>query len=135
MLRSHCDVRVLLPGYRGVLCREGLRVVGRLPGAGSIPPCEIGRIDTPDGLAIYVLRCPELYDRDGSPYGNADGLDWVDNDVRFARLGLAAADMARGLGDPSWRPDILHVNDWPSALAPAYLAWRGASTRFPRRAR
>jgi starch synthase len=27
-------------------------------------------------------------------------------------------------GDLGWRPDLLHVNDWPSALAPAYLAWR-----------
>jgi starch synthase len=129
MLRSYCDVRVLLPGYRGVLRPDaGLQVVGRLPGAGVIPPCDLGRFDTPDGLAIYVLLCPELYDRDGTPYGGSDGRDWSDNDIRFARMGLAAADMARGLGDPGWRPDVLHLNDWPSALAPGYLAWRGGST-------
>jgi starch synthase len=52
-------------------------------------------------------------------------VDWSDNDVRFARLGLAAADIARGFGDPLWRADLLHLNDWPSSLAPAYLAWRG----------
>jgi starch synthase len=35
--------------------------------------------------------------------------------------------MATDLGDPGWRPQVLHLNDWPSALAPAYLAWRGCA--------
>ena len=38
----------------------------------------------------------------------------------------AAADLAQGLVDPHWKPDLVHVNDWPSALVPAYLHWRGA---------
>src|SRR3712207_429179 len=40
-------------------------------------------------------------------------------------FGLAAADIACGNGDPLWRADLLHLNDWPSGLASAYLAWRG----------
>ena len=127
-LRQNYDVRVLIPGYRQVLDGAGLvEVVGELPGAFGIPACKLGRIDAKDGLAIYVLLCPELYDREGTPYGDARGVDWVDNDIRFARLGLAAADLAAGKGDPRWRPDLLHLNDWPSSLAPAYLAWRGQS--------
>lgn len=55
-------------------------------------------------------------------------MDWPDNDIRFARLGLAAAALARGTADPDWRPDLLHLNDWPSALAPAYLAWSSTPT-------
>ncbi|WP_374982284.1 glycogen/starch synthase [Salmonella enterica] len=35
--------------------------------------------------------------------------------------------MASGTGDPNWIPDLLHLNDWTSALAPAYLAWSGRS--------
>ena len=38
---------------------------------------------------------------------------------------LAAAEVACGNGDPLWRADLLHLNDWPSGLASAYLAWRG----------
>ena len=26
----------------------------------------------------------------------------------------------------NWQPDLLHVNDWPGGLAPAYLRWQGA---------
>lgn len=78
----------------------------------------------PDGLVIYVLLCPDLYDREGTPYGDAAGTDWADNDIRFARLGLAAAEIACGIPDLEWTPDLLHLNDWQASLAPAYLAWR-----------
>ncbi|MFK4979962.1 glycogen/starch synthase, partial [Klebsiella pneumoniae] len=69
-----------------------------------------------------------LFDRDGSPYGDTSGVDWLDNDVRFARLGLAAAELAAGSRDLDWRPDLLHLNDWPSALAAAFLNWRNIPT-------
>ncbi|WP_348241902.1 glycogen/starch synthase, partial [Salmonella enterica] len=62
----------------------------------------------------------------GSPYGD-QGVDFPDNDLRFGRLSLAAAELAQGL-DPEWRADLLHLNDWQTALAPAYLAWRGLRT-------
>jgi starch synthase len=128
-LRAQYDVRVMIPGYRQVLERHpDIPVVGRFPGAFGLPACDLGLIETQDGLFIYVLLSPDLYDRDGSPYGDERGVDWADNDIRFARLSLAAADLACGYGDPSWRPDVLHLNDWPSALAPAYLAWRGVPT-------
>ena len=124
-LRKHFDVRVLIPGYRHVLASVGpMERVGQLEGTCGIPACDLGRIETKDGLTVYILLSPELYDREGTPYGDANGVDWIDNDIRFARLGLAAADIASGIGDPQWRPDILHLNDWPSSLAPAYLKWR-----------
>lgn len=128
-LRQQHDMRVLIPGYRELLAGLGtIPVVGRLGGLSSLPACDLGRIETPDGLTIYVLLCPELYDREGSPYVDVNGADWADNDIRFGRLGLAAADIACDFGDPKWAPDLIHLNDWPSALAPAYLAWRGRPT-------
>ena len=125
-LRQEYDARVLIPGYRQVLdSQDDITVVARLSPAGGLPGCEIGRLDAPDGLVIYVVLCPELYDREGSPYGNNAGIDWSDNDIRFARLSLAAAEIAAGIDDLGWKADLLHLNDWPSSLAPAYLAWRG----------
>jgi len=119
------DVRVLIPGYREILSKIGpVERVGPLPGMFGIPACTLGRTRTKDGLTIYVILCPELYDREGTPYGDARGVDWSDNDVRFPRLGLTAADLAAGTADRAWRPDLLHLNDWPSGLAPAYLRWK-----------
>lgn len=125
-LRHHYDVRILIPGYRQVLSQIGpVEEISRLPASFGIPACGLGRAATQDGLTVYVLLCPELYDRDGSPYVDRHGLDWGDNDIRFARLGLAAAEIACGNGDRLWCADLLHLNDWPSGLASAYLAWRG----------
>ncbi|MET0430433.1 MAG: glycogen synthase GlgA [Microvirga sp.] len=122
-LRKHYDVRVLIPGYRQVVdAFPNMPVVARLDGFAGVPPCDLGLVETGDGLRIYVLLSPGLYERDGTPYGNADG-DFPDNDLRFARLSLAAAEIAQG-ADPAWAADLLHLNDWQSALAPAYLAWR-----------
>lgn len=128
-LRQTTDVRVLIPGYRQVTRETVFTAVARLPAVAGLPSCEIGKIERADGLVIYVLLCPDLYDRDGSPYGDTTGADWADNDIRFARLSLAAAEIAAGMGGLGWTPDLVHVNDWPSALTPAYLAWRGSSVQ------
>jgi len=123
-MTSRVDVRLLLPGYRSVLSQlKRVEVVGRCPTLGEMPACDLGRTTTADGLQVYVVICPQLYDRGGTPYGDDNGRDWADNDVRFARLASAAALLAAGEVDPAWKADILHANDWPSALAPAYLAW------------
>lgn len=124
-LRGRCDVRVLLPGYRQVLQKfPTIEVVGHLEGLAEIPACDIGEIRLPDGLVAYVLLAPQLYHRDGSPYCTPEAQDWRDNDIRFARLGLAAADIAGGRAGLSWQPHLLHLNDWPTAMAAGYAAWR-----------
>src|SRR3712207_5156053 len=116
-LGHHYDGRILIPGYRQVLRQIGpVEQIATLPSSFGIPACGLGRASTRDGLTVYVLLCPELYDRDATPYGDQNGVDWIDNDIRFARLGLAAADIACGVSDPLWRADLLHLNDWPSGL-------------------
>lgn len=128
-LRGFCDVRVLIPGFRQVrAARPTMDIVRTMPRTASLPPWSLGRFATPDGLTIYAVLCDELYDREGSPYGPFGGGDFGDNDVRFGRLSLAAAEIAAGEADPNWKPDIIHVNDWPSALAAGYLRWKGLAT-------
>ncbi|MDH4567579.1 glycogen synthase GlgA [Pseudomonas sp. BN414] len=128
-LSAHHDMRVLLPGYRQVL-ESGypIRMIGQVNGLAALPPCRIGRMDLPDGLIVYLLICPELYEREGTPYGDGHGHDWPDNHIRFARLGLAAAQIADGTACISWCPELVHANDWPAALASAYMAWHGVNT-------
>ena len=126
-LRRDCDVRVLAPGYPAALKIGGaVELVAHLPGAGLLPPCSIGRVTTPDGLPIHLVLCAELYDRTGSPYGDPSGHGFADNDIRFARLSLAAAELAEH-GVAGWTPDVTHLNDWPTALTAGYLKWRGVA--------
>src|SRR5690348_5407222 len=126
-LRSRIDVRVLLPGYRDVVEQiTHLEIVGRCAPMAEMPGATLGRAATRDGLPVYVLICPELYDRPGNPYGDEAGRDWPDNDIRFGRLAAAAAELAMGRLDSNWAADVVHANDWQAALTPAYLAWSGA---------
>jgi Starch synthase catalytic domain len=119
-MKSRADVRLLLPGYREVLSKlQSLEIVGSCPVLGEMPACAIGRTARSDGLQVYVVVCPELYDRDGTPYADEVGCDWRDNDLRFARLSSSSAFLAAGQVDPDWGADILHANDWPSVMAPA----------------
>ncbi len=105
-----------------------LEIVGDLPGLAEVPACKLARLTAADGLVVYALVCPELYSRRGTPYADARGTDWADADLRFARLSLAAAQMAAGLGDARWTPRLLHLNDWPTALAAGYAEWLGVKT-------
>jgi starch synthase len=129
-LRLWSDVRILLPGYRDVVEQFAhIQIVGQCAGLAEMPACKLGLASTRDGLPVYVLLCPQLYDRPGNPYGDASGRDWADNDVRFGRFASAAAQLAAGSLDKNWAADLVHANDWQAALVPAYLAWSG--TRIP----
>jgi starch synthase len=126
-LRQWSDIRIMLPGYRDVVEQfTHIEIVGHAPQLAEMPACTLGRAATRDGLPVYVLLCPQLYDRPGNPYGDESGRDWPDNDIRFARLASAAAQLAAGTLDKNWAADMVHVNDWQAALVPAYLAWSGS---------
>jgi starch synthase len=69
-----------------------------------------------DGVRIFLLDCPELYERDGI-YG-VGGTDYADNAFRFAFLSRAALEAIRAL---EIRPDVFHIHDWQTSLLPVYL--------------
>lgn len=128
LLQQH-DVRILIPGYSQVV-NSGypIKIVDKLEPHADLPACHLGQMQIGDGPIIYVLICPELYERTGTPYCDSEGKDWDDNAVRFARLSFAAAEIALGRILLQWKPDVIHANDWPTALTPAYMAWRGQTT-------
>jgi starch synthase len=118
------DVRILLPAYPGVVERSDAGPLGEpfqvLPDAVPIQLCS-GTLPG-SGTPVYLLDCPELYHRQNGPYVDADGRDWPDNWLRFAVLSRVAALFDRDRVPAGWNPDIVHCNDWQTALAPAYLA-------------
>ena len=72
-------------------------------------------------IPVWLVDCPPLFDRPGSPYTGPDGKPWPDNATRFALFSRAIVRIACGKFGLRWKPDILHCNDWQTALAPALL--------------
>jgi starch synthase len=114
------DARVLLPGYPSVLAFDPkAREAARLQLIG-----ESGRIlesKLPSGVPLLILDVPRLFKRSGGPYQADDGEDWEDNALRFGVLSRAAALLGSSASPLAWRPDVVHCNDWQSALAPLFL--------------
>jgi starch synthase len=109
------DARVLLPAYGALPGRElaTLDLLGK--------KVRLLESNLPSGVPLYLLDCPDLYRRHGGPYQTAQGEDWPDNALRFGVLSRAAALLGGAASPLDWRPDVVHCNDWPTALAPVYL--------------
>ncbi len=118
------QMRVLLPAYRALrphLAKMALALeqADLFGGRGQV---FFGQIE---GLELYLLDAPHLYDREGGPY-SVGGKDFADNSQRFAALSWVAARLARE-GANGWKPDVLHAHDWQAGFAPAYLSYGGAA--------
>ncbi len=112
-------VRVLMPAYPALapLCARAEVVATHDDGTRL---CAVSA----EGIDLLLLDAPALFDRKGGPYLTPQGRDWPDNARRFGALSRVAADVARD-GAAGWMPDVLHVHDWQTGLAPAYLALDG----------
>jgi len=66
------------------------------------------------GVTVWFLDIPRFYDREGL-YGENNHL-YSDAAARFVALSKATIELARQL-----KPDILHTNDWFSALTSVFL--------------
>ncbi len=113
------DVRVVMPLYQGIRWGELERLDGLLKvpmwwgiGQGGV---RLGKLPGSD-VPIYFLEFNRYYDRPHlyGPPGDA----YPDNLERFTYLSRASLELTRALG---WVPDVVHANDWQTALAPVYL--------------
>ncbi len=116
------DIRLLMPAYPSALAVvrdvKLVRSLGDLQGCG---PTDLLLGMTPDtSLPIYLVRNNRLFYRGGTPYHDPSGQLWQDNAQRFALLSAAAAALALE-GDDGWRPQLVHANDWHTALIPALV--------------
>jgi len=115
------DTKTLLPGYRAVM--EKIRDPQVRHSFDDLlgHPATLLEVDH-NGVAMLVLDAPYFFDRAGGPYVDASGRDHADNWHRFAALSLAGAEIAAGVL-PDWKPDLVHVHDWQSALVPVYMRY------------
>jgi starch synthase len=85
---------------------------------------EILRSQIPGSNAtVFLVDQPTYYDRKGL-YQEHD-KDYRDNSERFIFLSRAVLEIARTFG---LQPDIIHANDWQTALIPALVRIEGTHT-------
>ncbi len=131
--QAGADIRVLVPGYPALMARL-TEPCQALPLAPTLirSPAQLLHTTLPGTpLPLLILDCPALFDRPGSsPYQTPEGSDWWDNALRFGALARVAQHLCTTPLLPHWPVEVLHCNDWQSALAPALLALQGHPT-FP----
>ena len=116
------DVRLIMPAYpSAMIAATG---AARAATLGNVCGADVRLIEgrIPDsGMPVYLVDCPELFARNGTPYGDEDGNDWPDNPRRFAVLCHVAARLGLGQAGFDWRPDVVHCHDWHTGLVPMMI--------------
>ena len=116
------DIKILLPGYRAVL--EKLRdvsPVATIEVLGQTCTLIMGKMPDSD-TDVIAIQNAYLYERDGGPYSDKHGVEWLDNALRFGVLSRVASLLCSKHSPlQSWQPDLIQCNDWQTALAPAYM--------------
>lgn len=114
------DVRVCLPAYRGAISQlDNIQRCGVVWTQGH-------RFDVVQGVlpgfehTVVLLDCPELFDRSGDPYRDAEGVEFADLGWRFGCFNEAVASVIRD-GIDDWHPEIVHLHDWHTAMTAALL--------------
>ncbi len=127
LYRQGVDVRLMMPAYPAALdIIAGLHFVADLENAIGEPGARLlgGNLPETD-VPVWLLDCPRLYQRPGTPYQAPDGSDWPDNARRYGMLCRAATQLALGRTAVRWRPDVVHCHDWHTGLVPLMLRLAG----------
>ncbi len=127
------DVRLLMPLYSSIQTSGLTALANKL----AIP---LGVLEEParlyegrlpeSSVPVYFLANDSLYRR-GGIYGDRNNVPFADNARRFTLLNRGAFAACRAL---KWRPDVIHVHDWPTGLVPLYLRRQESEGFFERTA-
>ncbi len=123
------DVKIVMPAYSAVLAKlKDIVTITKLNVLGQV--CSIVTGKMPDsGLQVIAIQNAFLYERAGGPYCDENGVDWIDNPLRFGVLSrLASLLCSQQSPIKNWLPDIIQCNDWQTGLAPAYMKLSDNST-------
>ena len=113
------DVRVVMPLYQGI----PWNTLERLDGMLSVPMyfgqaragVRLGHLPGSD-VPVYFIEYNRFFDRPHL-YG-PPGQAYPDNLERFSFLSRASLEACKTLG---FIPDVIHANDWQTALVPVYV--------------
>jgi starch synthase len=119
------DIRLMMANYKSINERKFvLREVIRLKEVNVSLNDETKIVDGKTAFLpnskvhVYFLHIPEYFDRKELYVDPATGKDFEDNAERFAFFSKATLETLKLL---YWQPDIIHCNEWQTALIPFYL--------------
>lgn len=113
------SVRVVMPCYTIIKGWDSFKVIGEgclNKGSNNEIPYKIRQTFIANELEIWLIECDRYFNR-SSLYGDNNQAYW-DNGERYAFLSAASLDAAKFL---DFAPDIVHANDWHTALTPMIL--------------
>ncbi len=91
------EVKIAMPKYKTIKMQGPKGVTGK-------------------NIEVLFVDNPKYFDR-GQLYGDRFG-DFTDNLERFAYFSRACLELLKKI---NYKPDVIHCNDWQSALIPVYL--------------
>lgn len=125
------NVKVVIPCYSLIKDQQNFKVIGQ----GSLNdeksdtnlrvPYQIKTTLLNDQVDVWLIDCGRYFDRT-SMYGD-NNQAYVDNGERYAFFSAAALDAAKRL---SFKPDIVHCNDWHTGITPMILRIKYATDPF-----
>jgi len=105
------DVRVIMPKYRSVKVPGDRTVIKKSSRHEAVQDNKVS-----EGVTVYLVENDDYFNRK-EYYGDKFG-DYADNLTRFAFFSRQV--LERCIKE-NFRPDIIHCNDWHTALIPVYL--------------
>jgi starch synthase len=120
LARAGHEARIVTPLYRGV--RERFPRMRwedwhfDLPLGNRRVQAALCSLEREKGLMTYFVEQPDFFDR--AALYHEHNISYADNAERFIFFSKCVAHLARYL---PWRPDIVHVHDWQTALVPALM--------------
>jgi starch synthase len=109
------EVELVLPAYQDWPLDHVEHIELHLPAWAS--PASARRGVHAQAGPIVLVDVPGIVRPD--PYVDADGNGWPDNDLRFGAFSAAVAQLAERLD-----VEVVQLNDWHTALVPAFAAQR-----------
>lgn len=116
------SIQVIVPAYPEVLeglhkCQPMSRL--QLP-LGSVT---IHRGFLPNtNVPVLAVDHECFSSRHGNPYCDEQGIEWIDNHIRFALFNQAIVEVSMDRAGLDYAPNLVHCNDWHTGLTPALLS-------------
>jgi starch synthase len=114
------DVRLMLPRYGSISSEEfSFEKIGKpcpVPCGPGEEQVHLVHTTTEDGVPVYLIWDEKFFYARERVYG------FDDDPQRFALFGRAVIASLPLMG---WTPDVIHANDWHTAVVPTWLAYEG----------